>query len=62
VDAEELVMEYPLGLNHVVRVAAHDLSCQLPGAGQVIDQIVVPPGWSLRARAEGDQHKQKRPS
>lgn len=52
VDAKEHVVEHPLGLQFVVRVAAHDLPAHFPRAAHVLNQIIVPFGWSLRVRAE----------
>ena len=51
-DTKEHMVEYPLGLEFVVRVAAHHLSTNLPRAGHVLNEIVVPFTWSLRVRAE----------
>jgi hypothetical protein len=41
-DAMELVVEHPLSVNLMVRVASHDRSLQFPGANHVIYQIVAP--------------------
>jgi hypothetical protein len=45
----ELVVEHPLSVNLMVRVASHDRSLQFPGANHVIYQIVAPLARSLRA-------------
>jgi hypothetical protein len=52
VNAKELVVEHPLRVNLMVRVAAHDLSLQFPCANHVIHQIVAPLGWGPRAQRD----------
>ena len=41
-NAQELVIQHPLGLDVMVRVVAHDRAGESPGAGHMVNQIVVP--------------------
>jgi len=50
-NAEELVVQYPVGLDIVVRAVAHHLALQSPGTSQMIDQTVSP----FRRRLRGDR-------
>jgi len=46
------VVEHPLSLEFVVRVAAHHLAAHFPRTTHVLNQIIAPFGWSLCVRAQ----------
>jgi hypothetical protein len=59
VDTEELVVQYPLGLNFVMSVVPHHLAGNVPCAGQVIDEAVLPWGRRLGDGGCGEQGQQR---
>lgn len=47
VNAEELVIQFPLRVDFVMRVVAVDLAFHLPGAGYVVSEIILP-SWPFQ--------------
>jgi hypothetical protein len=51
-DAQELVVEFPLRINLMMCVVTHDLALQFPCAGHVSYKVVAPLGRGLRMQTE----------